>query len=174
MATLPAHENLVRYYGSWTEDGSVARLRDEIGELRRRSGSAPSAGGAVSDDEDAGSEWESSLESLRSSESGDIRSDVSRAPQDVRGGLAPSLPLALAGGGTLCLQMELCTTPTLQAVLQQEMQHRLNYTCADLSEPAAETEAEAATRPPLVPPRVRWMWVAGLSRGLHAVHTAGW
>jgi len=129
MAAMPAHDNLVRYYGSWTEEATVKQLSSEIGAVGRSAALSTAWEGSDDSDEGETSELGSSLETSALSHSGAVAS------------------------GALCLQMELCTAPTLQALLRHEMEH------------APRTVATQ---------RVRWMWVVGLARGLEAMHAAGW
>ena len=141
MASLPAHDNLVRYYGSWTEELAAARLRDEIDAARRAEGGMQSER----------AEWAGSSEGAPASEEAEsLETSASRPSRSLQSSGARGGGSASLASTTLCLQMELCTAPTLQAILRQEMSPAASSIC--------------------VPPQVRWQWVAGLSRGLSAMH----
>lgn len=137
MASLPAHRNLVRYYGSWVEDRSVGKLKLEL-EAARRGGvlsagrpslylsplAAEAAAAAAADDGlDESSSCEPSAEpsaeisaenSAEISGGGWSRGSAGRLGSRATG----SVPLP---SRTLCMQLELCAAPTLQAILQREM-----------------------------------------------------
>jgi len=205
MASLPAHDHLVRYMSAWSEPLPVAQLRRAL-EAERSSERAAVAHlraawllpAIVDEEDDEEDDEEGSTEGSSVGSGGRGGADLPSEP--------PS---------TLCLQLELCPMPTLQAVLEQEMSCRAaaaipasscssSAARATSSPPFFPLEASSswppaghsAARPPppaasatsatsavpafphvpewCVPETSRWRWVAGLARGLEAVHAAGW
>ena len=118
MAALPAHDNLVRYHGSWLEEQPITELRQEL-EAAERGGVistgrpslylTPLAAAASVADADVFSDGDSSGDWSSDDGSGsDLRAHAERSPAR----------LAFHQSRTLCMQLELCASPTLQAILQ--------------------------------------------------------
>lgn len=154
MAQLPPHGNIVRYHGSWRETGHSVRTLCaalDVEATRGRSRAQPKSGHEARPDSSAGSASSaSSLSSLSSLSSASGGGDIGRAGRDrLR--------------GSLVMQMELVSMPTLQAILRSEMAGAgILYTYPVGSGPAPISDA------------VRWRWLVGTARGLKAVHEAGW
>ena len=131
MASLPAHENLVRYFGSWTESRAMLELQQTInGEIAatRAAGSPhPSCGG---------SSYLPFRESLHSQDDDDESGSVfSQVSSEGSGVLAPDSLHLLKCVPTLCMQLELCAVPTLHVILQEEMRTRSSLAASPRAAP---------------------------------------
>lgn len=140
MAALPPHRNIVRYHSSWREQYTVQALRAALD----AEASPPQA------DSDAVPSSESGAESSSVSRSGSASDDF--------------LELMRNGSGSLVMQMELVSAPTLQAILRSEMSGAGSL----YAYPFAADARKA------LPAAVRWRWLAGVACGLQVVHEAGW
>jgi len=174
LASLPPHQNIVRYHSAWKESAySVRQLRAALDS----SVAATSCKGAAhtqprpgydDDDEEEEEEEEASSE----------YSDCSSASMGWYTALRE-------GRGSLVVQMELVSQPTLQAILRSEMagagslyayHPSSSYAAYSVHQQGLHCDAAggAAGGAAAVPVSVRWRWVAGVARGLQAVHDAGW
>ena len=150
LASLAPHENLVGYYGTWSEHSSVQQLRSALGALAAPAASPSLAVGELDGDEE---EQEEEGESL-----------------DPDSSAASAASAASASGRALVLQLELVAAPTLHCILRREMASR----GASLGGWAGGVSGASNTEAPGLPLEVRWRWMAGVARALHWMHASGW
>ena len=161
MASLPReHGNLIGYFGSWTE---ALPMREIEAELMRNSHHG-AAGAALDADE---------IDACECDDEGDEDEDdedeeaVSVGSGNGCNGMASEAShnlwnLLHGPRGSVCIQMELCTMPTLHTVLRREAML------------GGDAPSRTASAPAQAAPSVRWQWMAGVACGLQAMHTAGW
>ncbi|KAL3897234.1 MAG: hypothetical protein SGPRY_013094, partial [Prymnesium sp.] len=158
MADLPAHPNLVKYHTAWLEEGEASSWFDAL---------VSDLESSESDESERSSLAESDSLSLKSSDTTDDSGiffpvgmqkvlpssqaeDSARSPP-LQGRLHDWSRLVQPSPRRLMIQMEYCSSPTLQSVLR--------------------AEAEGGSSPEM---HVRWRWLSGLAEALSVMHAHGW
>ena len=144
LGAIPPHPNLVRYHGAWSEAATVGELRAAL---------AAEENWLNDDDDDEASEATGSTAASSTSK------DDDRPPMLSSKGVASS--------GSLVLQLELQTTPTLHAILRNEMSTSSpGKKAADAGGGGQSVDA--------APRAVRWKWIEGVASGLEHMHEHGY